>query len=532
MKITQTHLLVPGLLIAMAIMSGFAAGSEAPRPNVIFILADDMGIGDVKCLGGKTSKIETPTMDRLAKEGMVFRDAHSTSSVCTPTRYSVLTGRYNWRSPLKDGVLNGFSPPLIEETRPTVARFMKDQGYTTACIGKWHLGMNLPLTDGNEPADDVGKANRGKPRAPSGTNVDWHGTITGGPNAVGFDTFYGISASLDMPPYIWIHNDAFVGECTVEKAFHRRGPAQADFEAVDVLGTIASKSVEFILANKDKPMFMYIPLASPHTPIVPSKAWQGKSGLGSYGDFVMETDHAIGEIVNAVDDAGIANNTLIVVTADNGCSPAAQGGMAGLAFRTPEPTPDNPDAHYPSSIYRGHKADLFEGGHRVPFIARWKGTVPAETTCDETVCLVDLYATCADLCEKTLTNTAASDSVSMLPCLLGKTEKPIREATVHHSINGSFAIRKDNWKLLMAADSGGWSAPRPGPKAAKDLPPVQLYDLTNDPGETKNVQAEHPAVVAKLTSLLTRIIKEGRSTPGEKQANDGPAHWKQLNWME
>jgi arylsulfatase A-like enzyme len=335
-----------------------------------------------------------------------------------------------------------------------------------------------------------------------------------------------------MAPYIWIKNDKFVGECTVAKAFHRPGPAHADFEAEDVLGTITRKSIEFIQTHKDQPMFLYVPFTSPHTPIVPSKAWQGKSGLGTYGDFVMETDWAVGEIVKAIDEAGLADNTLIIFTADNGCSPAARGGMEKLAFKGAEKEAIQPGMHYPSGIHRGYKSDLFEGGHRVPFIARWKGKVTAGKTYSETICQVDLYATCADLLGEKPADSEAPDSVSILPALLGKTTGPLREAIVHHSIDGSFAIRKGNWKLLLAADSGGWSPPSKEAAAKQNLPAFQLYDLSADPGETNNLQAKHPEIVAELKALLTNYIKNGRSTPGAQQQNDGPERWRQLHWMD
>jgi arylsulfatase A-like enzyme len=511
MKLTSA--IVAGCLLALALRA-----DAADTPNIIVILGDDMGVGDVKVLGGETSKIATPRIDQLVREGMRFTDAHTTSSVCTPTRYSILTGRYNWRSSLKSGVLYGYSPSLIDADRPTVARFLKEQGYATACIGKWHLGMTMPTTDD-------------KPPSASGTNIDWKGTITEGPIASGFDHFFGISASLDMPPYIWIRDDRFVGECTVTKNFLRRGPAEADFEAVDVLGDITKQSVAWIGANKDKPMFLYIPLTSPHTPIVPSADWKGKSGLGAYGDFVMETDHAVGQIVAAVDAAGLAENTLIIVTADNGCSPAAKSGMKTMVFKGEKREPVQPGMHYPSGIYRGHKSDLFEGGHRVPFIARWKGKVAADTTYDQTVCQVDLYATCAELLGTKLADNEAPDSVSMLPALLGKTDAPLREATVHHSIDGAFAIRKGPWKLLLCPDSGGWSEPKKKTAAKLGRKGFQLYNLASDPDETVNVQAEHPDIVNDLKALLTRYVKEGRSTPGAIQKNDGPERWRQLDWM-
>ena len=508
-----------------------AAEGQTDQPNVIFILADDWGYGDVKCLGGDTCKIETPNMDRLANEGMIFTDAHSSSAVCTPTRYSVLTGRYNWRSSLKSSVLRGYSPRLIEAEQSTVAELLRNHGYQTACIGKWHLGMGMPTTDGAEPSqgkltlEDVGT-----PLPPGMTNVDWHGVISDGPTALGFSYYYGISASLDMPPYIWIENDRFVGACTTIKAFHRPGPAHADFEDHDVLPVITRKSVEFIHANKDQPLFMYIPLNSPHTPISPSKDWVGKSSIGPYGDFVMETDWSVGQIVQAVDEAGLSERTLIIVTADNGCSPAARKpNPEPLVFNGAATEPIQADKHYPSKHYRGHKADIYDGGHRVPFIARWTGTVPAGSSCDETVCLVDLFATCAELIGSTLSENDAPDSISMLPLLLGETPEQHREATVHHSINGSFAIRRGMWKLVLCPGSGGWSDPRPPRRnqqiTAADIDQwVQLYNLEQDPAETANLAEQHPELVAELTDLLQNYVDRGRSTPGEALQNTGETH--------
>lgn len=493
----------------------------ADQPNIIFILADDWGTGDVKAYGGERCKIDTPNMDRLAQQGMMFTDAHSSSSVCTPTRYSVLTGRYNWRSRLKKSVLFGYDRHLIEDDRKTVPSFLKENGYDTAMFGKWHLGMDFPTTDGR-PANSTAK----KPeQLATHCNVNWKGRIASGPNSIGFDYFWGISASLDMPPYIWIENDRFVGECTTIKAFHRPGPAHADFEDQDVLPTLARKASRFVRerARTTEPFFLYMPLNSPHTPISPSKEWQGKSRLGPYGDFVMETDWAIGEVVKAVDESRIAENTLIIVTADNGCSPAAKRGDPHdmIRFRTGESEPEDPTKHYASNIYRGHKADIYDGGHRVPYIARWTGRVKAGSVCSDPVCLVDLFATTADIIGKPIPDSAAEDSVSLLPNLLGTAEGPVREAVVHHSINGSFSIRRGKWKLSLCPGSGGWSHPRPG-RNQKGLPPVQLYDMTADIAETTNLQAQHPEVVRELTELLQSYVDRGRSTPGARQANNGP----------
>ncbi|MBT3279510.1 MAG: sulfatase-like hydrolase/transferase [Phycisphaerales bacterium] len=530
MKSTRRRFLSVAGLTAAGLTVGCKADSalaapkapKAPKlgkPNVIFILADDWGIGDVKCFGGDRCKIATPNMDALAKKGMMFMDAHSSSSVCTPTRYGVLTGRYNWRSRLKSGVLYGYDKHLIEvgDNRKTVANLMRDNGYTTACIGKWHLGMDMP------------KAAAG---SKSMGGINWKGKIKNGPTAVGFDSYYGISASLDMPPYIWIKDDGFDGECTVTKAFHRRGPAHKDFFDYDVLPTIAKKSAEFVTAQAaaKKPFFLYMPLNAPHTPVSPSKAFKGKSGLGKYADFVMETDWAVGEVVKAVDAAGIAENTLIIVTADNGCSPAANkkgaGGSLGITFNGAKKDPVKPDAHYPCGIYRGHKADIYEGGHRVPFIAQWVGKVEAGSTCTDPTCLVDLYATCAEILDKKPDDFNAVDSVSMLPNLLGTATGPVREATVHHSINGAFSIRQGKWKLEFCPGSGGWSAPGPRFKGGlAGLPKQQLYDLSVDPGEQNNLYTKETEVVKTLTALMKQYVDQGRSTPGKPQKNNGPTNY-------
>ena len=480
-----------------------SVGADARRaPNLVFILADDLGYGDVQCLN-PDGKIATPHLDRLAATGMVFTDAHSSSAVCTPTRYGILTGRYNWRSSLKNGVLGGYSPRLIEAGRLTVPALLKQHGYATACIGKWHLGLDWPLKQGGI-AKDYG----------DGWDVDYTRPIRNGPTALGFDYFFGISASLDMPPYVFIENDRAQGVPTVEKTWIRKGPAHADFEAIDVLPTLTAKAVQYIdqraaEAPAGRPFFLYLPLNSPHTPILPTAAWQGKSGLNAYGDFVMQTDQAVGEVLQAVDRGGLRENTLVIFTSDNGCSPSAN--FPELAAK----------GHHPSYQFRGHKADIFDGGHRIPFIARWPGRIQAGSASDQLVCLVDWMATCADILGAKLPETAGEDSVSLLPALLGQARGPLREAVVHHSINGSFSIRQGPWKLELCPDSGGWSAPKPGSAEAKRMPPIQLYDLAADVGEQHNVHDEHPEVVQRLTKLLEKYVTDGRSTPGAAQPNTG-----------
>jgi arylsulfatase A-like enzyme len=452
-------------------------------PNIVYILADDMGCGDVAYLN-KDGKIPTPNMDRLAGSGMVFTDAHSGSAVCTPTRYGILTGRYCWRSRLKSGVLGGYSPALIESDRMTVASLLKQHGYTTACIGKWHLGLTGQETDYSKP-------------------------LRPGPNDLGFDYFFGIAASLDMPPYCYIENDKPTTaptddiEGSPSPAFWRGGKISPDFKHSEVQPTLTKKAIEFINANAGKsPLFVYLPFAAPHTPIVPTPEFIGKSGVGVYGDFVCQVDHSIGRIIDTLKKNNLTENTLVILTSDNGCSPQAD--FKALAEH----------GHYPSYHFRGYKADIFEGGHRIPFIARWPRKIKPSTTCDETICLTDLLATTADIVGDRLPDNAGPDSVSILPALLGKNlDRPLREATVHHSINGSFSIRQGRWKLELCPGSGGWSSPRPAEAKKMKLPPIQLYDLSADIGETKNVCKEHPDVVEHLTALLEKYKQQGRSTP-------------------
>ena len=502
--------------LAAAPVLGCSRTQKSRLPNIVYILADDLGYGDVSCLN-EDSKLQTVHLDRLAKEGMIFTDAHSGSAVCTPTRYGILTGRYAWRSRLKSGVLWGYSRPLIPPERLTVASLLKRHGYRTGCVGKWHLGLGWKLTDNRIPQDN--------PRE-KGENVDLSAPIEGGPTALGFDYFFGIPASLDMVPYVYIENDRVTALPDREtgradaKAFWRKGPTGADFVHEQVLSTLTEKAISFIERHADQPFFLYFPLTAPHTPILPTEEFKGKSGTNAYGDFVLQVDWTVGQVLEALERNGLAENTLVIFTSDNGCSPAAN-------FKELEAV-----GHDPSYVFRGHKADIFEGGHRIPFLVRWPGRVQPGSECDQTICLTDLLATCAAIVGDTLPANAGEDSYDLLPLLLGKaTDTPVREATVHHSVNGSFSIRQGKWKLEMCPGSGGWSYPRPGRDDLSGLPPIQLYDLEKDVGERRNVFDQHPDVVRELTALLTEYVRRGRSTPGPAQKNDGPEWWPQLNWM-
>jgi len=492
--------------------------TAAERPNIIYVLCDDLGYGDLSCTN-PDSKIVTPQFDRIAHQGVLFTDAHSGSAVCTPTRYGVLTGRYAWRSKLQSGVLGGLSPRLIEPDRLTVASFLQAQGYHTACIGKWHLGMDWAVLPGKlvtelgiEPREQV-------------FHVDYSQPIKNGPLSVGFEHYFGISASLDMVPYTYLKNDRVVAVPTEDRSFAmmlgradgktRQGPTAPGFHANQVLPDLTAQAIHYLKertqAAPQQPFFVYLPYASPHTPILPTEEWQGISGLNPYADFVRQQDHCLGLLLDTLDELGIADNTLLIVTSDNGCSPQAQ--FPELLAK----------GHNPSYRFRGHKADIYEGGHRVPFLVRWPGHATAGLQSSALICLTDLFATVADVVDVTIPDNAAEDSVSFLPALTSLA-MPADRAVVHHSINGSFAIRQGDWKLALCPGSGGWSVPRPGRDDASQLPATQLFNLSDDLGESRNVIAEHTATAARLTALLESVVAAGRSTPGAAQSNAVPVN--------
>jgi arylsulfatase A-like enzyme len=463
------------------------------RPNIIYILCDDLGYGDIHCLAPETSKIATPNVDQLAKEGMTFTDAHSGSSVCTPTRYGLLTGRYSWRSKLQQGVVTGFEPCLIAPDRPTVASFLKSQGYHTAIIGKWHL--NFEYLD---PQTGVAYRRADHPLPPVGA------TIPDGPLHRGFDYFHGFHHARNMKAVI--EDDAVI----------------AHDDEINMLPRLTAKSVKYLesraQANKEgesQPFFLYVPLGSPHTPIVPSQAWQGKSGLGKYADFVMETENVVGEISTALDKHGLTENTLLIFTSDNGCSKAA--GIKALAEQ----------GHLVSANLRGSKADIWDGGHRVPFMVRWPGKIKPGSTSDQVICHTDLFATVAEITGAPIPAVAAEDSVSVLPALSGQPIVSTRAGIVHHSISGHFAYRMGDWKLALAKASGGWSSPNEK-QAPADAPRAQLYNMNSDIGEQSNQYTVRPEIAQQLLEQLTSDINRGRSTEGVESHNDidGIKLWK------
>lgn len=515
--------------ILIALLIGGAAyglsfkGSEeeTKRPNIIYVLADDLGYGDIG-LYNPEGKISTPNLDALGAAGMQFTDAHTSSSVCTPTRYGIITGRYNWRSPIKSSVLTGNSKALIPKSRTTVASLLKKEGYKTAFIGKWHLGWDWVLK--NSEVESGEGWNPG-----DFDNIDFSKKVGNPPNSLGFTYSYGHCGSLDMAPYVYVENGMptmvpdTVTESKDKYGWWRKGPTASDFIFDDVTPNFFRKSFNYIknISKGKDPFFLYLALPSPHTPILPTEEWKGKSDLNPYGDFMMMIDAYMGQLAAVIKEAGIEENTLVIFTSDNGCSPAAD--INEMIAR----------GHSPNGILRGHKADIFEGGHRVPFMVKWPSKIKPNSKSDKTICTTDLLATCAEIVGVDLADNEGEDSFSMLPLFNDPNSKEYkREATVHHSINGSFAIRKDNWKMIFCPGSGGWSAPKPNSEGIGDLPKFQLYDLSKDPQETNNVYGQFHEVESAMTRLIVSYIDNGRSNPGEKQKNDpegyGSKDWKQL----
>ena len=492
------------LLLLLSLCSLFSCQKkEEALPNIIYILADDLGIGDVSAFNS-SSLIKTEHIDKLAAEGVRFTDAHSGSAVCTPTRYGILTGRYSWRGTLKKGVTWSYDKPIIEPERLTVASLLQNSGYETACIGKWHLGMNwAPADSGDIP-------------------VDFSGKLTPSPNANGFDYFFGIPASLDIPPYVFVENDgvtALPDRMTEDKSefgWWRLGPTGADFQHREVLPTFFGKAKSFVSEKRDKPFFLYLPLSAPHTPILPDEQSKDKSQLNEYADFVLMTDRLIGELMTVLEKEGLDSNTLIVFASDNGCAPYAD--VKGLEEM----------GHHPSMNYRGYKADIYEGGHRIPMIVKWKGHFEAGKTVEATNCLTDFMATVADLTGTTIPENAAEDSFSLLPLLTGNGQF-MRKNTIHHSVEGNFAMRQGDWKLIMAPGSGGWSYPKPGAEP-EGAPAAQLFNLKADPGEQENLVEKEPEKFLAMRSQLLETIRNGRSTPGSPQPYVKSENWPGMEW--
>jgi len=493
---------------------GALAKTTSPgAPNIVYILADDLGYGDVRCLN-PNGKIPTPNIDRLASQGMLFTDAHTGSAVCTPTRYGLLTGRYCWRSRLQRGVLGPWGETLIAPDRLTVAALLKQNGYATACIGKWHLGWKWPTKDGGAPAAGADRL----------SNVDFSKPILEGPTTRGFDYYFGTDVP-NYPPYCYIENDRTVGVPSVPNRpqFNRPGPMLPGWEWVNIMPDLTRRAVKYIedaaKASPRKPFFLYFPLTAPHYPVVPAPQFKGKSEAGEYGDYVVQVDWTVGQVMDVLERSGAAGDTLLVFTSDNG--PEITGEVRPGAYDRIQLY-----QHYSMGSLRGTKRDAWEGGHRVPFIARWPGRIQPGSQSSETICHVDLMATVAALLGTRLPENAGEDSYNILPALLGERfDGPVREATVHHSAKGHFAIRRGNWVLIDWTTGDDNKEPDWFKKERGYEPhnqPCELYDLRQDMAERRNLCAEQPQKVAELKELLEKYKRDGRSTPGAPQQNDVP----------
>ncbi|WP_299782409.1 arylsulfatase [uncultured Formosa sp.] len=473
------------LIVLFILITTYASAQQ--KPNILYIICDDLGYGDVQVLNPEKGKILTPKIDAFAKEAMTFTDAHSASAVCTPSRYAILTGRYSWRSRLQHGVLASGDElePLIAEDLMTVPKLLKKAGYKTAAIGKWHLGFKF-VDDEGEP---VPVYNGKKVIGPAIGS-----TVPNGPISRGFDSYIGFHHSRVMQTVI--KDDKVVDKMPPIQMLQFLGDHAEDYIAK------ASKTEE--------PFFMYLALNSPHSPVVPSKAWQGKSGMGAYADFVMETDDVVGRVLDALEKNGIADNTLVFFTSDNGCSaPVAKAGKLEKEF-----------GHYPSANFRGYKSDIWEGGHRIPFMVRWPGEIEANSINDKLICQTSLMATCAAVAGLNLDDNSGVDSYSILPMLENKKAKTDYNVVVHHSINGKFSLRNKKWKLELTPGSGGWSNPTDNKAIDENYPDIQLYNMKTDAQETTNVYDKHPKLVKKMTAQLKEIIENGRTTSGALQQND------------
>ena len=512
-------------LVLLALTPNSATAVEAEKdtvtnPNIVIIYADDLGYGDVSCYNPERGKIPTPNIDRLAKQGMRFTDGHSSSGVCSPSRYTLLTGRYHWRTRLQQGIVGLWGAPLIAPDRLTIAGMLKQHGYHTACIGKWHLGWDWPIRKGKR------KLFSGKKQTEEGDITAahleaWRETfsqqIDGGPITRGFDEYFGTDVP-NWPPFCFIDQNRTVGipsEWLPARLFEnhqasQQGPALKDWMLEPILPAIGKRASEFIqrMANEDRTFFLYAPLTAPHTPLAVNKEWQGKSGLNPYADFVMETDAVIGEILNAIEQSGTADETLVFFTSDNGFAPYV--GAKELESQ----------GHFPSGPLRGYKSDVWEGGHRVPMIVRWPGQIEPASVCHQLVHQADLMATCAAVVGVELSENQGEDSFNLLPLLRGE-DRPVRDHAVSQSSRGLHGIRQADWKLIFGPGSGGWS------KGREKLP-AQLYNLREDLGETNNRFADYPEKVAALTALMEQIVSNGRSTPGPEQENDQRVRWKRF----
>ena len=492
-------------LIATSLSIVQIASAANDRPNIVIVLADDFGVGDIQAHYPE-NKISTPHLDRLVREGTSFTDAHSPSAVCSPTRYGLLTGRYAWRTRLQEWVIAAYEPPLITEHRPTLPSLLKEHGYDTACIGKWHLGWEWA----GPQSSRMTEVRNGQ------KTLQWDFTkpMRGGPTQRGFDYFFGVDLP-NLPPFTFIENDRVVTQPTERYEFDPSegivlpkgfvgSPIAPGWRFQEILPEITRRAVQHIhdQAKQETPFFLYFSMTSPHEPIVPSRDFRGKSGIAPIADFVMETDWSAGQVIKAIDDAGIADNTIVIFTADNGHSHYT--GWKELV-----------DAgHMPSGPYRGHKGDVWEGGHRVPLVIRWPERIQAGKSSNQMVCLTDIFATCAAIIGADLPTDGAEDSLSFLSSLLRKASDDGRTTVVNHSNHGEFAYRDGPWKLVFKMSGRN-------PQQSRGKPTIaELYNLDSDVSEQNDLSPKYPEIVERMTADLKSVIERGTSRVDQESSND------------
>ena len=471
------------------------------RPNIVLVVADDMGWGDLGCYGA--TKIATPAMDRIASEGIRATDCHSASAVCTPSRYALMTGRYAWRGPLKRHVLFGHAPAIIEQDRPTLATVLRGAGYSTGAFGKWHLGLGWRFHDGRQwSAFEPGSPLRAE--VDDGSNVDYAAGFADGPIERGFDRFFGMTGSLDMPPYCFLDQDKTVGIPNISKivrypgySLQPPGLQVPGWNEEDVDERFVEQACSWMRSEvaSPRPFFCYLPLSAPHRPCRPPARSRGKSAAGPRGDMVCVVDWAVGKVVALLEELGVADDTLLIVTSDNGADLADYDGETY--------------GHRSNGEWRGQKADIWEGGHREPFIARWPGCIPAGVVTDELFGLIDLLPTLATLTGATVPAGAAEDALDVSPVLLGSGPSR-RTSLVHHSLNSTFSLRDGRWKVVMGVGSGGFTDPDESRSSALRSD-GQLYDLAEDPHEEVNLWTARPEIVERLYGELKRIARSPAS---------------------
>ncbi len=494
---------------ALLLSIGAFAPAAARLPNLVIVFADDMGFGDPRVYNPR-SRIPTPHIDALAARGMRFTDAHATSSVCTPSRYGLLTGRYPWRSRLPVGIVNSWGGPVIARDRLTLGKALQSKGYATACIGKWHLGWDWPVQGGGYLSDELEGVNVGPNYETYGQRIDFARPVKEGPVTRGFDYYFGDDVP-NFPPYAFIENDRVLdnpADRMPANKGQRAGPMMPRWDLWAAQPTITARAIQWLedrAAAPDTPFFLFMPLLGPHTPIVPSAEHRGKSEAGPYGDWVHQMDAILGKVVAVLERTGTIENTVVVFTSDNG-SPARSGIGSFGATRTVTEL----YSHVPNAPWRGLKADAWEAGHRVPLVVRWDGTVPPAAVSQRTVCLTDLFATFSEIVGFDMPDGSGEDSHSLLPALTGSGAHA-RKLTVHHSLAGLFAVRKGPWKLILGDGSGGFSSPKGRILGPSEEHPSQLYLLSEDPGERRNLAVSRQAKAAELRRDLDRVRNAGRS---------------------